>query len=507
MARPDTYISPWDPAASYDLRARWFFASACFHVLAVAALVSIPVLYPNVSAVDSKRPVYDELVKPDEHKIVWYAPPKTKLPEVTAVQRVGTSPTPRGREFSKDVLIATAPKAASTKQFIWRPVPKVEIHRDLDAPNMVLKLATAVPVPAPPPPPEPKKVAPTTPEGVRAKLPNPSPPNPQGDVNHAIQQASQPVEVPQPRKAFVPPSPSKQPPKLPVPVTVAELPVPDASITGSAAPKNPLPAGFGAPVISKGAPPPPNAEPGPTNSAGNAKMDLAIAGLNPSDKLNGPLPEGGRPAQFSRAPNVGETATGEVGSGVGVPGLTMREGKPADPPKVNTSRKTLVYADRLKGIPLSTLSVPLRPAARTIPRAIDSRFTGRNVYTMVVPIEDIPPYSGDWILWFAEHEPKPGDTPFVRAPIPSRKLESVEPVLPGARTELRVQIAGIIRRDGKIDSLALLRNLTPGLEKAVLDDLKDWEFKPATRDGVPVDVDVVLEVPYSLPPQIARGTQ
>jgi hypothetical protein len=37
----------------------------------------------------------------------------------------------------------------------------------------------------------------------------------------------------------------------------------------------------------------------------------------------------------------------------------------------------------------------------------------------------------------------------------------------------------------------------------VIQDLASWEFKPATRDGAAVDVDVVLEIPFSLPPEIA----
>jgi len=166
----------------------------------------------------------------------------------------------------------------------------------------------------------------------------------------------------------------------------------------------------------------------------------------------------------------------------------------------------VLYADKMRSIPVTTLSVPLRPAARTIPRALDARFQGRNVYTIVIPIENFEPYSGDWIVWFAERQAKPGDTPFVRAPLPLRKYESVEPVLPGARTELRVQVAGMIRADGKLEGLTFLRNLGPGIEQAVLQDLAAWEFKPATRDSVPVDVDVVLEVPYSLPPQIAKSS-
>jgi hypothetical protein len=146
----------------------------------------------------------------------------------------------------------------------------------------------------------------------------------------------------------------------------------------------------------------------------------------------------------------------------------------------------------------------LRPASRTIPQQIDSRFQGRLVYTMVVPIENLPDYSGDWILWFAEREQKPGSSPLVRAPIPLRKVEPVETLLPGARTEFRIQIAAVIRKDGKIDEVSLLRNAGPAFAQAVIQDIASWEFKPATRDGAPVDVDVILEIPFSFSSQIAK---
>jgi TonB family protein len=82
----------------------------------------------------------------------------------------------------------------------------------------------------------------------------------------------------------------------------------------------------------------------------------------------------------------------------------------------------------------------------------------------------------------------------------------VEPVAPGARTELRVQIAAVISKEGKLEVRALLRNLTPALESAILRDVQSWEFKPATQDGVPVDIDVVIEIPFSLPPKVARSS-
>jgi hypothetical protein len=44
-------------------------------------------------------------------------------------------------------------------------------------------------------------------------------------------------------------------------------------------------------------------------------------------------------------------------------------------------------------------------------------------------------------------------------------------------------------------------------EQEVIQDLESWEFKPATRDGVPVDVEVVIEIPFNLSTAIAKRAQ
>ncbi len=486
----------------YQFRPISFFASVGVHTLAILGLGLIPPY--QYDEPESTRPIYDELIRPNEHKIVYYSYKKQPLPDVSATERIGTFPKPRGLELSRDAIIAAAPKAKSVKQIIWRPVPKIEIQKDQPAPNLILRAAAAIPILAPPPP-EPKKEDKPNIDAPKAEQANLSP-DQNGDPNKARDENVKAVEIPKPRRTFVPPPASKQPPRLPVQVDVAELPLPDASITGASSTRMALPDGIGTAAFSRGFPPPPNAPPGPENTAGNGKTDVAVVSLTPG---KGPVPDGARAGAFSRAPIVGEPASGEVsGTGLRVPNLTIREdrSKIAEPPKVNPNRKVVLYADKMHSIPVSTLSVPLRPAARTIPRAIDARFLGRNVYTMVIPIENFEPYSGDWIVWFAEKLPKPGDTPFVRAPLPLRKYESVETVLPGARTELRVQVAGTIRQDGKLEGLKLLRDFGPGISDAVLKDLSAWEFKPATRDSEPVDVDVVIEVPYRLPPQIAKSS-
>jgi hypothetical protein len=488
----------------YRIHPTSFIFSILFHVAVVTGLILLPPPESREQAQDTK-PIYNQLIKPEEKKIVWYSPPKKQLPEVSAQERIGTFPTPRAPLKSPTAIIATAPKPKSTKQFIWQPVPKVEIRQDLPAPNLIARAAMAIPAPAPPPEPKPKVDKPDT-QGAKAPQPNISPPAPNGDVNKAAQTNTQPVEIPKPRKAFVPPAPSQRPARVVIPVQTADVPLPDANITASPTARAALPDGIGAPSFSKGAPPPPNAPPGPVNAAGNGKVDIAVVGLHPNDK--GEVPDGSRPGQFAQAPTLGEIATGEVRGGIGVPNLTIHDDRTVvPPPPVDPPRKVVLYADRLRSLPISTLSVPLHPASRTIPASIEGRFRGRSVYTMVIPIENLPEYTSDWIIWFAERNSAPGadNALNVRAPIPLRKFESVEPVPPGARTEVRVQLAGIITKAGKMEVRALLRNLTPAQESAVLRDVGSWEFKPALRDGAPVDIDVVLEIPFSLPPQVAQS--
>lgn len=483
----------------YRVQPTSFVFSILFHVLLVLGLLLLPPLPDSSDNPAADRPVYDQLIKPEEKRIVWYAPPKKTLPEVSAEKRIGTFPLPRAPQKADAAIIATAPQPQSVKQFVWQPVPKIQLRQDLPAPNLIARAAMAIP--APPPPRKFKLIDKPKTQGVKAPVPNISLPAPDADVAKAERLDMRPVEI-LTRKSFIAPPPSERSSRAVIPVQTSDLPLPNVNITGAATAGGLLPDGIGAPSLENGAPPPPTAPPGPVNQAGNGKVDIAVVGLHPSDK--GQVPDGSRPGQFAQAPNVGEVATGDVRGGLGVPGLTIREGGKVAPPHVDEPRKVLLYADRLRSLPVSTLSVALHPSTRMLPASIENQFHGRSVYTIVIPIENIPEYSSDWIIWFAARSAPAGSAALnVRAPIPLRKFEPVDPVPPGARTELRVQIVGVITKQGKLVVRQLLRDLAPALEGAVLRDIQSWEFKPATQDGTPVDADVVLEIPFSLPPQLA----
>jgi outer membrane biosynthesis protein TonB len=52
-----------------------------------------------------------------------------------------------------------------------------------------------------------------------------------------------------------------------------------------------------------------------------------------------------------------------------------------------------------------------------------------------------------------------------------------------------------------VDSVVLLRHLDPRLDQTAEEALSKWIFEPARRNGAPIDVDAVFEIPFFLAPK------
>lgn len=435
------------PEPDYPLHVSSFFLSVATHCLGITAL-----MFVSFPGTQRERPLYVQFIRPQEHKILYYDL-RQKVPDVAPVKTTGDSIDPRGAELSEQAIIATSPKPKSKQVFISVPAPKIEIPLDLPAPLLVTRAETTLP----PPPPRPKP------------------------------------------KKFVPPPPLEREPKLPMQTPMLETQAPAINSAAATAPNLPTLA------TSQFTAPPKPAPVAPEANKGNAKADIAIASLHPTQDTEVRVPDGQLPAQFSKGPTQGAVASGNTDATLSVPDLTIAQPKKEAGPEKPV--KAVLYAETVRSVSVSTLSVPLRPSNRMIPRSVEARFQGRNVYTMAVPIENMPAYDGDWIMWFADQESKPGETPLVRAPLPFRKVEPVAEVAPSGRTDERIQVAAILRKTGKLDGISLLTRASPAVQRAVFQDVTAWEFQPATRNGVPVDVDVVLEIPFSLPTAVAKSTQ
>jgi TonB family protein len=474
--------------------------------------------------------LYQLTIAPHESKLVWYDF-RRKLPDVSPAETPTASRRPRAEvKIASQEIVAGAETAPHARQFIWQPAPKLEIQQDLRSPNLLAFHAPGSDTPKPPPKPrlEPKPFAPP-PEAPRPVAANPSLARdtgtldapPEIHVARSVTGAStignvlgvQPAR-PQPR-AFVAPRAGQtaisSTPALPAPPTV------QAAINGSAAPL--LRAELPKPARRAFVPPSGGARPSPFGAPlseapalpadGTSSVSIAIVGLNPS-AVAVPLPEASRNAQLSGGPDP--RATGGSGGAVEsaslvVPGLLIRGGAPDAKPVLvagaPTSQQNLRAAVRAN---LPDASVAgARPAATRVSIVPDPMFAGRTIYGMTVQMPNTTSYSGSWMIWFAERQQIVGRIGGLSAPVPLRKVDpkyiasAVED-----RVEGKVRLAAVIRIDGHVDSVKLLQPLDDRLDHSAEEAMDKWRFEPALRNGQPVEVDAVIEIPFRLAPQVAR---
>lgn len=101
----------------------------------------------------------------------------------------------------------------------------------------------------------------------------------------------------------------------------------------------------------------------------------------------------------------------------------------------------------------------------------------------------------------------PSDFARVYAAVPpgGTQPEEVDRVVPyyppaarRAGTEGAVVIRGIVRRDGRIDDVEIIRDLPNGLGDSARDAVRRWRFRPATYRGEPIDVYYTVTVNFRL---------
>jgi TonB family protein len=61
----------------------------------------------------------------------------------------------------------------------------------------------------------------------------------------------------------------------------------------------------------------------------------------------------------------------------------------------------------------------------------------------------------------------------------------------------QIVLYAIIRKDGSVDSIQVVRGLDPQLDRNAMDALAQWKFRPGTHAGMPTDFEGVVYVPFS----------
>lgn len=76
-----------------------------------------------------------------------------------------------------------------------------------------------------------------------------------------------------------------------------------------------------------------------------------------------------------------------------------------------------------------------------------------------------------------------------------------------AKVEGKLVIQTVVRKDGSVDDFKFVKALGRGLEEAAIKEIVKREFRPARRDGEPVDVYAKIEVEFTLGDQDDRKSE
>jgi protein TonB len=511
----------------------------------------------------NETPLYDREIRPNTQRIIWYSL-RDQLPAISPAEQPKLPQPPRAlRPFSQP-LVAGARDTTRPPQLIWTPAPELSKPELLPSPNLVALAPVARPQPRPfVPPQEPEKRAlpsmlPAAPE-LKAAMANATASNllppPQAarkrflpPVEAVDQAQAMPVNLPAApelkvaiqnrpttanllpplqaaRKTFIPPvEATHQPQAAPVNLPAAPQMLKAAVPEGQA-----LPVPMAKPLKAFVAPPPkaPTVAP-PTASLVDAPVvsqakrpseaSFAIASLVPTPTPEIPTPKASQQAGFSAGPQLRITGGEDVAQPgqLVIPGLLSRNNTspgPNEPPPAlvailapPTSVTNLGAAARTVKPNEPPPDIEVINAVR-IAKPPDPRLEGRIVYSIAIQMPNITSYSGSWTVWFAGRDPsvtgRSGQPEMLlKPPVPLRKVDpKYVPAAAEDRVEGKVRLAAVIRKDGRVDAVELVRGLDNRLDRSAAEALSKWEFEPAQLNGSPIELDAVFDIPFHLAPR------
>lgn len=402
---------------------------------------------------------YRDRIVAERRRIIWYA--KTAdLPPVTPVE----APAPdRGKgpsERAPQKIQANAPHPKSRRQMILQSPPEIRLTADLRVPNV---LAWSPPVR----PSEPRQRFQIQARPVQRPQPKPLEAATPEVAVEPVAAPKLPVQLPE-RPRFQVPERPRWDPVAPQPVAGPEAPQVAVEVAG-----------------------------GPST---------VIVGLDPGPApLPPPPPPGNRSADFSAGPD----AVGNGGGGAAnqtaelrVPHLSIAAAPApalagARPPAEDRAafRRRLLSALPVTGSTLDGAPPALAP---------DPVLRGSTVYTMAVDMPNITSFEGSWTVRFTELGGSSPDD-LLTAPVPLRKVDPKYVAAAAAEgVQGKVLLYAVIRRDGRVDQVRLVQGIDERLDAAALTAFGKWEFQPAAKNGVPVDLEAVVTIPFRLRKKSAR---
>ncbi len=131
-------------------------------------------------------------------------------------------------------------------------------------------------------------------------------------------------------------------------------------------------------------------------------------------------------------------------------------------------------------------------------------FASKKVYTLFVNMPNLNSATGSWILNFSELRGNADGSHLVSGdlsgPMPLKKVDpKYPPTLVSERVEGEVVLYAVIRRDGSVDRIQLVRGIDERLDANAMSALGQWKFRPAAKQGTAVELEAIVHIPFRLP--------
>ena len=219
----------------------------------------------------------------------------------------------------------------------------------------------------------------------------------------------------------------------------------------------------------------------PGGGSGNSPIAVSISGGNPTPNTNASGLGGGsgKGGNFSTKLNLSIPRDADA---------SHAKSAPPDEPQAHAAPN------------FATLGPDAKP---------EQIFNSRKIFTLNVNMPNFNSATGSWILNFVEL--RSDGTSHVAgtalaSPVLAKKVDpKYPPTLAADRVEGEIVLYAVIRKDGSVDSIQVVRSLDQQLDANATSALSQWKFHPATRtvDGAdtPVELEAIVHIPFHAPPR------
>jgi TonB family protein len=123
-------------------------------------------------------------------------------------------------------------------------------------------------------------------------------------------------------------------------------------------------------------------------------------------------------------------------------------------------------------------------------------FGDRKFYSMTLNMPNLNSAGGSWVIRFAELNGNQGKGGLT-APVATQKVDPAYPLeLMRRNVQGTVTLYAVIRNDGSVSDVRVLRGVDDRLDQYARAALAGWRFRPATKNGNAVDLEAVVMIPF-----------